>query len=125
MTEGELLRYRHCTAPEGDTEIVPPWSIAAPEGTVRSSRPCDRSKILGDRIERRMAATGVVPAFDEVEHGQASIGLGAEAFAIQQLALERREEALAERVVVGITHTAHRRSDPGLAPKARGVYWQP
>ena len=31
------FRDRHCTAPEGDTEIAPPWSIVDPEGTVRSS----------------------------------------------------------------------------------------
>src|SRR5947209_889563 len=62
-----------------------------------------------------MSAPRVVPAFDEVEHGKASVGLRAEAFASEQLALERREEALAHGVVVGIAHTAHRRSDAGLA----------
>src|SRR5207302_1943673 len=57
----------------------------------------------------------IVPAFDEVEDGEARVGLRAEAVAIEQLALERREEALAHGVVVGIAHTAHRRPDAGLA----------
>src|SRR6266404_8295071 len=56
-------------------------------------------------IERRMSTPWVVPAFDEVEDGEARVGLRAEAFAIEQLALERREEALAPGVVVGIAHT--------------------
>src|SRR5437660_897176 len=61
-----------------------------------------------------MAAAWVVPAFDEVEEGEARVGLGAEAFAIEQLALERREEALTHGVVVGVAHTTHRRPDAGL-----------
>src|SRR2546425_1279310 len=62
-----------------------------------------------------MSTPWVVPAFDEVEDGEARVGLRAEAFAIEQLALERRDEALAQGVVVGIAHTAHRRPDAGLA----------
>src|SRR6058998_2435842 len=62
-----------------------------------------------------MATPRIVPAFDEVEEGEARSGLRAEGFAIEQLALERREEALAHGVVVGIAHTAHRRPDAGLA----------
>src|SRR6266478_6348461 len=62
-----------------------------------------------------MSTPRIVPAFDEVEDGEARVGLRAEAVAIEQLALERREEALAHGVVVGIAHTAHRRPDAGLA----------
>src|SRR5438552_7766265 len=62
-----------------------------------------------------MSPPRIVPAFDEVEDGQARVGLRAEAFAIEQLTLERREEALAERVVVGVAHRAHRGPDAGLA----------
>src|SRR5438552_16012829 len=62
-----------------------------------------------------MSTPRIVPAFDEVEDGEARVGRRAEAVAIEQLALERREEALAHGVVVGIAHTAHRRSDAGLA----------
>src|SRR2546428_647585 len=65
-----------------------------------------------------MSTPWVVPAFDEVEDGEARVGLRAEAFAIEQLALERREEALAQGVVVGIAYTAHRRPDASLATAA-------
>src|SRR6266446_3718658 len=65
-----------------------------------------------------MSTPWVVPAFDEVEDGEARVGLRAEAFAIEQLALERREEALAHGVVVGIAYTAHRRPDASLATAA-------
>src|SRR5438034_7958112 len=60
-----------------------------------------------------MAAAWVVPAFDEVKHGEARVGLGAEAVAIEQLALERREEALTHGVIIGVAHTAHRGPDTG------------
>ncbi len=43
------FRERHCTAPEGDSEVAPLWSIVAPEVIVRSSLSVDRSKIMGDR----------------------------------------------------------------------------
>jgi len=75
-----------------------------------------------------MAAASVVPAFDGVEEGEARGGLGAEAVAIEQLALERREEALTHGVVVGVTDTTHRRRTPASRqrpPKAGDVYWQP
>src|SRR6266849_2468441 len=62
-----------------------------------------------------MSTPRIVPAFDEVEDGEARVGLRVEGVAIEQLALERREEALAHGVVVGIAHTAHRRPDAGLA----------
>src|SRR3989475_12041586 len=65
-----------------------------------------------------MSTPWVVPAFDEVEDGEARVVLRAEAFAIEQLALERREEALAHGVVVGIAYTAHRRPDASLATAA-------
>src|SRR5206468_1633284 len=75
----------------------------------------------GQVLEGRMAAAWVVPAFEEVENGEARVRLGREALSIEQLALERREEALAEGVVVGVAHTAHRRPDTGVAtPPAKG-----
>jgi hypothetical protein len=58
-----------------------------------------------------MPTVRVVPAFDVLEDGQARSGLGREAVAIEQLALERGEEALAHRVVVRITDRSHRRPD--------------
>jgi hypothetical protein len=56
-----------------------------------------------------MAALRVVPALDEVEDGHPGLGLGAEAVAVEQLALERREEALAQGIVVAVAYRAHRR----------------
>jgi hypothetical protein len=43
------FRDGHWTAPEGDSEVAPPWSIVAPEGTGRSPIPAVRSYIRGDR----------------------------------------------------------------------------
>lgn len=37
------FRDGHCTTPEGDSEIAPPWSIVDPEVTVRSPVSWDRS----------------------------------------------------------------------------------
>jgi len=62
-----------------------------------------------------MPAARVVPALDEVEDGDAGRGLRREALAIEQLALERREEAFAEGVVVGIAHRPHRGPAAGRA----------
>lgn len=62
-----------------------------------------------------MAPPRVVPPFDEVEDGDPRLRVAPEAMAIEQLALERREEALAHGVVVGVPHAAHRRADAGLA----------
>ena len=57
----------------------------------------------------------IVPALDEVEDGEARLGRCREPLPIEQLALEGREEALAERVVVGIAHGTHRGPNAGLA----------
>jgi hypothetical protein len=56
----------------------------------------------------------VVEALDELEHGHAGFGLRLEPSSIEKLALERGEEALRHRVVVGIAHRAHRGPHPGL-----------
>ena len=50
----------------------------------------------------------VVPGFDEVEDGHASLDLGAKRLLVEQLALKRCEEALAHRVVIAVGHRAHR-----------------
>jgi hypothetical protein len=63
----------------------------------------------------------VVPALDEVEDGHLGLGLVAEAVAVEELTLERGEEALAERVVVGVADGVHGWAHPGtLAPQAEG-----
>lgn len=67
-----------------------------------------------------MPAARIVPALDEVEDGSARLHPGAEPLAIEQLALERGEEALAEGVIVRVAHAAHRRADAGVpAPLAK------
>jgi len=68
-----------------------------------------------------MTAARIVPAFDEVEHGEAGVDLRPETLPIQQLALERGEEALAQGIVVGVADAAHRRPHAGITtPVAEG-----
>src|SRR5262245_13707397 len=61
--------------------------------------------------ERRVPPARVVPTVDVVEQRAASLGGRAEPRAIEQLTLERGKEALAEGVVVGVAHRAHRQTD--------------
>ncbi len=61
-----------------------------------------------------MSAARIVPAYDELEAGHASLGLGAEFTPFEQLAFERGEEALAHGVVVGIADGPNRRADAGI-----------
>src|SRR5436309_15544181 len=72
-------------------------------------------------LERGMTASGIVPAFNEVEDREARVGLRAEVLPIEQLALEGCDEALAQRVVVRVADRTHGRPDAGLAtPLADG-----
>ena len=72
-----------------------------------------------------MAAMRVVPTLDEIEHRHAGLDLGFETLAVEQLAFEGGEEALAHGVIEAITHRAHRRPHAGLratfAKGQRGV----
>ena len=61
-----------------------------------------------------MSAARIVPAFDELEAGHASLGLGAEFPPVEQFAFERREEALAHGVVIRVADRSHRRPDASL-----------
>ena len=45
---------------------------------------------------------GVVPAFDEVKHRHACLGLGFEGGAVEQFAFERGEKTLAHGVIEAI-----------------------
>ena len=45
-----------------------------------------------------MPSAGIVPGFDEVEHGHARLGLIPESFPLDEFSLERREKALTHRV---------------------------
>src|SRR5690606_191746 len=72
--------------------------------------------------EARVPTMRVVPALDPFEDGHAGFRLALEPPTIQQLALQRREEALSHRIVVGVADRAHRRHDAGfLAALAEGV----
>jgi hypothetical protein len=53
---------------------------------------------------------------DELEDGHPGLDLASEPRALEQLALERRGEALAHRVVVAVCHRSHRGSHSGLLP---------
>ena len=64
--------------------------------------------------QRRVTPAPVVEALDELEDRHARLGVAAKAAPIQQLALQGREEALAQRVVVGIAHRAGRGSHASL-----------
>jgi hypothetical protein len=76
-------------------------------------------------VQAGMPPVRVVPTLDEVEDGHPGLGRGGEAAAVQQLTLERGEEALTEGVIVGVAHAPHGGPDAGLAaaePKGdRGV----
>ena len=65
-------------------------------------------------VQTGMPPVRVVPALNEVKDRHPGLGLGGEAAAVQELALEGGEEALAEGVVIGVTHAAHGRPDAGL-----------
>jgi hypothetical protein len=63
----------------------------------------------------------VIPALEELEYGCLCLGFGAKGIALELLALECREETLAHRVVIAVTHRAHRRFDSShLATRSEG-----
>src|SRR6267378_2490337 len=63
-----------------------------------------------DTAKSLVTADRVVPALDKLEDRHARFGLRLETPAREQLAIERGEEALAHRVVVGIAHRFSRSS---------------
>src|ERR1700693_1196756 len=68
-----------------------------------------------------MPAPRIVEPFDELEDGHPSFGLGRKLAAVEQLALERREEALAQSVVVAVADGSHGGTHAGLpAPFSAG-----
>ena len=58
-----------------------------------------------------MPAVRVVPALDEIEDGEAGLGVGRKRVAVQEFALEGCEETIADRIVVAIAGRAHGRPD--------------
>lgn len=74
-----------------------------------------------DCAKTRMTPDRVIPALDKLEDRHTRLGLGRKAAAIERLALQRREESLAHRVVVGIAHCFHGRMDLRLlTPQPEG-----
>ena len=68
-----------------------------------------------------MAPSRIVPTPDELEDRHSGLDLGLELAPVEQLAFERREEALAHRIVIGITDRSHGWTDAGfLASQAEG-----
>jgi hypothetical protein len=70
----------------------------------------------------------VVEALDEVEDGHLGLRLGPESAAVQELALEGGEEALAQRIsYASPTEPIEGRTPASrhLRPKAMDVYWHP
>ena len=61
--------------------------------------------------ERRVDPAGVVEALDEAEDFTPRVRRRRKAASVEELALQRREEALAHRVVVGVADRAHRLHD--------------
>lgn len=66
---------------------------------------------------RRVPAPCVVEAFDEIEDREFGVGGGKESGAVEELALERGEEALAHRVVVAIADRTHRGANTVFATR--------
>ena len=72
-------------------------------------------EVIGRKIaEGRVPTMRVVPSFNEIEDRGPSFLMVLEAMERQQLALERRIETLAHRVVVTIANRSHRRPDARL-----------
>src|SRR5215468_6061800 len=84
-----------------------------------------RQALVVDRrasTERRMSPMRVVPALQPIKDRHLRLCLAREAATAEYFTLKSREETLGHRVVVRITHRAHRRHDACfLAPLAEGV----
>ena len=68
----------------------------------------------GEITEGRVAACGIVEAFDELKDGDLRLAVRSEAASIDQLAFESGEETFAHRIVVGVADRACRRTNAGL-----------
>src|SRR5688500_7658947 len=94
----------------------PTETRSAPALRVILGGPLQLLEILRAQIaEGSMPTMIVVPALDEVEDRHAGCDLSTETLAIEQLALEGGEEALAHGVVEAIANGSHRRADSRLA----------
>src|SRR3954469_4461190 len=69
----------------------------------------------GEKAERGVPAAAVEEDLDVLEDLGAQFGLGWPAAAVDELLLQRREEALGDGVVVAVAAAAHRLGDAGGA----------
>src|SRR5262245_38301506 len=103
-TTARATRGRAVVGGYRDITPLPPrrsWSLSGPRLFVggRPEAAIGMQMLVTDRRlirERRVAPAWVVPALDVVEQRAARLGGRAEALAMEQLTLERGEEALAE-----------------------------
>jgi hypothetical protein len=76
-----------------------------------------------------MPAARIVKAFDELEDGDARLGVRPEPPPVEQLTFEGGEEAFRHGIVVSVADRAHRRADAhlaaALAEGQRGVLGEP
>jgi hypothetical protein len=83
--------------------------------------------VFGGRkiAQGRVAACGIVEAFDELKDGHPRLAVRSEGTSIDQFAFEGGEETLAHRIVVGVADRACRWTNAGLlaaiAESDRGV----
>src|SRR3990172_8845362 len=68
----------------------------------------------GDISRPGVTAMRIVPPFQELEDRHSRLGLRPEPLAVEQFALQRREEALAQSVVVTVAGRPHRGTDTGF-----------
>src|SRR5215470_1762044 len=115
-----LASHLSCRSPLGAESMTKHTQYAQPGLRGVDTRAIDRQpgnpsvgRISTAMRGHRWPPPRIVPAFAEVEDGQARLPLGAEPLPIEQLALEHREEGLAQRVVVGAPHAGHGRPDTG------------
>ena len=117
------------------TPVTTPAGAGAPDATrpAGSSASPDRLPVRGRRLpetfeiqrrqvaQRGMTPPRVVPPFDEREHRRPRLGVRRPLRAVEQLALQRREEALGHRVVEAVADRTHRRRHaPFLTAGAEG-----
>lgn len=68
-----------------------------------------------------MVAAGIGPVFDELEDCHPCFSFRREGSAVQEFGFERREEALAHRIVTGINDLSRRGANTCLlAPQTKG-----
>src|SRR5690606_8428732 len=85
------------------------------------TRSCGRSRVVlglrssrGDVAERRVETLAIVEHLDVIEEGGVQLCVGRPGLAVDELVLQRAEEALGDGVVPAISLAAHADLDAGL-----------